>query len=172
MLAAFDADLNLLWQRAATANPVGGPSLAADGTLILSTNSSGLQTWRDPQAGCTGIATCDSTTNSSGRASQLDYSGSTSVAANDLLLEVRDAAAGVMGVWVYGGTETEVPLGDGLLCVGSPLFRLGVTATSSHGRTRTALDLTNLPPAGQVFPGSTWHFQYVFRDLAAGGAGV
>ncbi len=34
------------------------------------------------------------------------------------------------------------------------------------------LDLASLPPGGQVLPGSTWYFQYVFRDPAAGGTGV
>ena len=46
MLHAFDASLNPLWQRPVTSSPVGGPSLAEDGSLVLSTNTSGLEVWR------------------------------------------------------------------------------------------------------------------------------
>ena len=62
------------------------------------------------------------------------------------------------------------PFYNGLQCVGgAQVFRLpiilGVGGTATH-----TVDFTNPPNmAGTITPGSTWNFQYWFRDPAGGG---
>jgi len=45
-LYAFDEELGQLWHRAEISSPFGGPTLAPDGTLLLSTYSQGITAWR------------------------------------------------------------------------------------------------------------------------------
>lgn len=118
---------------------------------------------------------CTSTVNSSGSAAQVSWSGSTSLAANDLVLLASDAAAKQFGFFYYGAGETQTPLGDGFLCVGGALFRLvPAVKTDAAGGIARPVDYTQPPMssgAGQVTSGSTWKFQFWFRDVPAGGAG-
>ncbi|MCA8981704.1 MAG: hypothetical protein H6831_03640 [Planctomycetes bacterium] len=115
---------------------------------------------------------CDSTVNSSGSAAQIHFAGSTSIAANDLELEAGPAPANTPGVFFYGSSTTLTPFGDGFLCVGTPHQRVGPAPTDPSGFAWRPFD-ANEPHAalGPVTAGSTWYFQYWFRDPAAGGAG-
>ncbi len=115
---------------------------------------------------------CQANANSSGAAADIHHVGSTSVAANDLVLEAGPAPANVSGLFFYGPNLSQMPFGDGFLCVGAPQFRLAVGTTDASGFARHAFDVTAPPsPNGQVTAGTRWHFQYWFRDLAALGAG-
>ena len=58
----------------------------------------------------------------------------------------------------------------GFRCVGGTVVRLPVINSDFAGDASFDPDLTNLPPGGQIDPGSTWNFQYWFRDPVAGGA--
>ncbi len=118
---------------------------------------------------------CDSTPNSSGLMARMDIVGSLSVPANDSTLLVEHAPAGHHGMFFYGGERFRVPMADGYLCI-SPhnpgLFRLfPVVPIDATGSARRALDIASLTASGQITPGSTWHFQFWFRDWAAGGTG-
>jgi len=119
---------------------------------------------------------CQSTANSSGASGSISAGGSTSVFANDLLLSATGCALGTIGLFYYGGNQVELTFGDGFRCVGGGVFRLGppVTADGS-GAVQRPLDLTQ-PPAnsgtGEITPGSSWYFQYWFRDpMGPGGSG-
>jgi len=115
---------------------------------------------------------CQSNVNSSGKRASISYVGSTSVAANDLVLEAGPGPPNVPGLFFYGQSLSNMPFGDGLLCVGAPQFRLAVGMTDALGFARHAFDVTAPPsPNGQVTAGSRWHFQFWFRDVAAMGAG-
>lgn len=115
---------------------------------------------------------CDANVNSSGAAADIHFVGSTSIAANDLMLEAGPAPANSLGVFFYGSTSSNTPFGNGILCVGAPHQRIGPAPTDASGYAAHAFD-ANLPHAalGPVTAGSTWYFQYWFRDPAGGGAG-
>ena len=71
----------------------------------------------------------------------------------------------------YGDQQTQNPFGDGVLCVGqggSGIHRLNPpTLTSTFGNSFRQVDFT-VPPAdfgpGMIVPGTTWNFQFWFRD--------
>ena len=115
---------------------------------------------------------CVSLPNSSGSPALMGWSGVPSVALNNLVLEVGGAPALQFGIFYYGSQRVAIPFGNGLRCVGGQLFRLPVVQTDAQGVAQHALDLENPPqPEGEIEPGSTWNFQFWFRDPPAGGAG-
>jgi hypothetical protein len=68
-----------------------------------------------------------------------------------------------------------VPFGDGVRCAGGTTFRLlPALAIGATGAVQRPVDFTVAPqPNGQglILPGSSWHFQFWYRDPMAGGAG-
>ena len=129
-----------------------------------------------PGPACSGgTSYCTGAPNSVGAGATLSMTGSTSHAANDLVLVASGAVPGAFGVFFYGEAQSQVPFGDGFRCVESPLylFMPGVQADAS-GTATYAVDF-GIPPAssgpGAIAPCSTLYFQYWYRDPAAGGAG-
>jgi len=117
--------------------------------------------------------TCPALPNSAGDGATLVAEGSTSVSANRFTLSTHYAPGHVFGMFVQGTGGPAVPWGDGTLCVGSPLYRLGVVFTDAGGRASLELDFTSTPVSeATILPGSSWHFQFVYRDPAGpGGTG-
>ena len=118
---------------------------------------------------------CLSALNSSGYAAQMDAEGSLNVCFNDTCLHAYGCPPGTFGFFIYGSQEAQIPFGNGYLCI-SPfdggLFRLSPSvAVALRGMAEYDLNLERLPAAGAILPGSTWNFQYWFRDPLAGGAG-
>ncbi len=135
--------------------------------------------WRSsgvPLGPCSGHAVnyCESTVNSSGFAAHIELVGSLSISANAASLVATHAAATSPGTFFYGLDAFHAPMADGYLCV-SPfapgLFRLPIVQTNATGSAQIALDFDALAGAGAITPGSTWRFQFWFRDLVPGGAG-
>ena len=123
--------------------------------------------------GCAGVPTnyCSALPNSTGGVANILHLGSNSVAANDLFLVTTGLPLNQTGVFYYGAGQENLPFGNGIRCVSAPTYRLPVTVVGAGGATVWLLDLTNPPsPAGQITSGSTWYFQYWYRDPAAGGA--
>ncbi len=127
---------------------------------------------------CSSASYCTAYPNSAGPGARIDRSGSTSISANDFTLEVQGSVPGQFGLFFYGPDAIEVPFGDGALCVGAGglgLFRLLPPQPSDGGGSASRLLDFTVPPASQgpgaILTGSTWHFQYWYRDSAAGGAG-
>ena len=117
---------------------------------------------------------CLSLPNSSGQAGAITFTGSSSVAANDLVLHASACPPGQFGLFFYGSTQVFVPFGSGIRCVGGQLFRLQPPQTvDGSGSASLALDI-NAPanPLGQVSVGQTWNYQFWFRDPGDGGAGT
>ena len=81
-----------------------------------------------------------------------------------------------MGIFFYGETEMQMPFGNGYLCVNPlapALYRVSSLACAgAGGEAQAHLDFTALPTGGAITGGSTWCFQYWYRDPAAGGAGA
>lgn len=119
---------------------------------------------------------CKTSVNSAGRGAILTAIGSNSISQNDLNLNVVSNVPNTFGLAFYGsGTQAPTPLGDGNLCVTAPHFRvLPAVAATSEGTSNVLLDFTQPPLSagpGQVSAGSTWHFQFWLRDMAAGQTG-
>ena len=77
------------------------------------------------------------------------------------------------GLFIYGSTTASLPFGNGMRCIGGTIIRLDPASASSTGVATRAVDFTQPPTSagpGQILPGSTWYFQYWYRDNAGGGA--
>ena len=121
---------------------------------------------------------CVAAPNSSGAGALLSATGTTRVAANDLVLSVAGASSSQPGLFFYGPQHVQVVFGDGFRCVGSGgvgTFRLGpAVVTDPGGAAQRPLDLT-APPAsagpGAIGVAETWNFQFWYRDPGFGTAG-
>jgi hypothetical protein len=74
-----------------------------------------------------------------------------------------------------GGGTTQVPFGDGRLCVASagqmviqryPAVLSDASGTAAFGPGLRTHALSHFPRVGQLVPGTTWNFQVWFRDPA------
>ena len=124
--------------------------------------------WENTTAG---MSFCQAANNSTGMPATVDFTGSRSIAQNDLTLQVGPMPDG-FGFFFYGqSTQPGSPVGNGVLCLGSPVFR-STPSFAEGGLLSAPFDLANPPvPAAAILTGSTWNFQCVFRDVEAGGAG-
>lgn len=128
------------------------------------------QVWSQP-AGCPQPNTyCSAANNSTGGPALMGWSGSTSVAANNLVLQTSGAPANKLALYAYSATQANTPAGNGVLCIGAPFIRLPAFSTSSGGSASWGLDYNLLPPSGQIHAGDVRNFVLWFRDPAAGGA--
>lgn len=137
----------------------------------------------DPSLRILGDATCDPPTsyctpsvNSTGKPALIGSRGTTSIAAADFALEVQQAVPGQNGIFFYGGGQAALPFGEGTLCVsagGKGIFRLlPVQSVDPNGYAQLLLDYANPPvPAALITAGSTWYFQFWYRDPSGGPAG-
>jgi hypothetical protein len=116
---------------------------------------------------------CASLPNSTGVAAHMSVHGTASVAANDLVLVVDDAPKRTLGRFLYAPVAgTPKPFGDGVLCLGGTTYLLPIVTTSAAGGAASFPDLTSPPqPGGLVTPGSTWSFQFLYRNAAGGASG-
>ncbi len=112
---------------------------------------------------------CVSYPNSTGLAGRLVATGSSRVVDNDLTLQAYDLPPGNIGRFLYGDQKQHLPYGSGLLCVTGQLARFPVQNIGPAGRAVLTVDNTNLPVGGGLLlPGTTWNFQFAFRDTAGG----
>jgi hypothetical protein len=126
-------------------------------------DSGGICGNEDPSAGCA---------NSTGSGSRLSQAGgSTSVAADDLVLGAVQVPPNTLGLYLMGGAATEAPLFDGRLCVAAGsegLFRFQAGSSGPAGVLTLGpgivADSQGFGPTGLVQVGSTWHFQAWYRD--------
>jgi hypothetical protein len=125
--------------------------------------------------GCWSTSYCISTTNTSGFAGRLRMEGSNSVTTNSMSFRARGVPRNQFGTIFYGPRQIQVPLGRGYLCIGAgqagiqrmhPIVSIGQDNMAWY-----RADLTR-PPAssgpGMITPGSTWNFQFWFRDRING----
>jgi hypothetical protein len=112
---------------------------------------------------------CATSPNSVGPGALISASGSSSITANDLVLTAAGTPPGEFGIFFYGPQALQLPLGDGILCVGQGI-RLPLVQ-SSGGAISYGLDHSLLPPGGAIGAGQTWLFQCWYRDPLGGPAG-
>ncbi|MFT7667787.1 MAG: arylsulfatase A-like enzyme [Planctomycetota bacterium] len=117
---------------------------------------------------------CSSLPNSSGGKARISANGSASTSAADLELVVTVAPPNSAGFFFYAWYETDVPLGNGVLCLssgGNGLHRMSIISSGNDGVFTHPVDFDELAiKSAAIDPGSTWKFQAWFRDVAAGGA--
>lgn len=113
----------------------------------------------DPGAGCV---------NSSGSGALLSATGSSSVAAHDLDMQLSGLPASSITILVIGDQQQSLPFNDGRLCIGGQTWRLLAYQDSGPAG---AVDFTdvqalfaqNSPPV--IFAaGDGWNFQSWYRD--------
>lgn len=118
---------------------------------------------------------CTALPNVAGLPGVMDWSGSTSITANDLVVGANFLPVNATALFFYGPNQGQLPFGNGFLCVSGGFARLGSPVIAdATGQVSQAVDY-NAPPAlpGGVFsilPNSTWNFQVWYRDLNPGTA--
>ncbi|HJO25614.1 MAG: hypothetical protein CMK00_02625 [Planctomycetes bacterium] len=117
---------------------------------------------------------CQGAPNSAGSGASMGHVGTGSVLANDLVLTATGCPTNQFGIFYYGAGQLQFPFGNGWRCVGSGgvgLFRFPPVNTGASASVSWLLDVTSPPqPTGQINAGSTWHFQFWYRDPLSGGA--
>ncbi len=117
-----------------------------------------------------GSTLCLGEPNSVGAGAHVRTSGSQTIQDNELILDVTGLPLGSAGYFLMSNTTGQLPVSQGVLCLGSPVLRFSLNPLqSSPGRwAQFRPDLTNLPQGTVITPGSTWHFQYWYRDANPG----
>ncbi|MCB9914699.1 MAG: VCBS repeat-containing protein [Planctomycetes bacterium] len=119
-----------------------------------------------------GVATnyCTGAPNSVGAGASIGFAGSLSIADGSFTLTASGAVPGQNGLFYYGGGQTAAPFGDGIRCVAAPFFRLNPpVACDVAGNASAFVDFTSGPAgsgASAIIAGSTWNFQFWYRDPA------
>jgi hypothetical protein len=120
--------------------------------------------------GAVGTSYCTGAPNSAGAGAAISATGSASISASDLVLHVNGCPPLQSGLFFYGTQQLDLPFGNGVRCVGGTTIRLPLLTTSGGGLAAIILDYDALPPNGRILPGSSWNFQFWYRDPAGGGA--
>lgn len=110
--------------------------------------------------------TAEGCRNSTGDGGYMLWTGSASLAADDLGLRVFQAVPGAPGLLLQGTTTVQLPISDGLLCVGGATNRLKVVFFDADGEADVTDSLGSLSVGAA--PGLTGHFQVWYRDTAPG----
>ena len=104
--------------------------------------------------------------------------GGASITAPDLLALTTSGMPGPTFALMFYGAATIPPVtfGNGLLCVGGPLYRLppilAVPAGGTITYTGVVAGSTINGAAGSIVPGSTWSFQTWYREFGGGPCGA
>ncbi len=121
---------------------------------------------------------CATSPNSAGAGAVISGRGVPSIGQNYFKVSADGAPAGQFGLFYYGSVPMSAPFGDGLRCVGAGTtgtFRLNPPVViDPTGFAYRLLDFTQPPEGsgpGKIDPGSTWYFQFWYRDPAFGGSG-
>ncbi len=115
---------------------------------------------------------CHTSPNSAGEGATIGNVGSVSIAEGDFALTVAGAIPKKFGMFFYGDHPDGALFGDGFRCVRRPIYRLEpVIQLDGQGAGSVIVDFQN-PPQSQarILPGSTWYFQFWFRDPFFGGS--
>ena len=151
-------------------SPVAVCADSAGELYILNHYSSGL--WRVVPDCPAPTKLCTPAPNSAGPGAQISSTGSQSEALNDFALQVASAPPLKLGRFFYGpGPQAALPVGDGIMCMLPPFAVLGYANTNASGMTTFQVDMTLNHPFVPIDPGTTYYFQYAFRDPGFGPKG-
>jgi glucose/arabinose dehydrogenase len=112
---------------------------------------------------------CVTEPNSTGQAASIALSGSSSIAAASLQLDVTGMPAAAPGLFLLSQSTIQFPTfngSQGTLCVNLPIHRWAAGGLAdASGAVSHVTDFQDLPMNLTFQPGDTWYFQYWFRDL-------
>ena len=111
---------------------------------------------------------CVAASNSVGPGAVMSWSGSQDVGDDDFTLLATGSVPNQFGIFFYGPSTQQLPLGNGFLCISGSLFRLRPTRADAGGAATYDLDFANLPVGGDISNGDTWNFQWWYRDPSVG----
>ncbi len=114
---------------------------------------------------CTGANYCLANPNSTGNPATISISGSCSITINSFTLSAQPVPNQSF-LFFFGPNQTQVPFGNGYLCVGGGLTRINPPMFASGNLATRVIDLVALG----IAPG-TQNFQCWYRDPMGGGAG-
>jgi len=119
-----------------------------------------------------GQSFCANRPNSTGNPARLTVTGSARTSDQNLTLSVRQCPKNRLGIFAMSSSRAHQPLGDGLLCLGTPMQRfLPPVLTGPGGQAFHDLDFGDPTVTGSLTAGSTWCFQFWFADPSGGPAG-
>ncbi|MCY2959630.1 MAG: zinc-dependent metalloprotease [Planctomycetota bacterium] len=101
----------------------------------------------------------------------ITFYGSNRISQNNLVLATLGVPPNAFGLYFYGQNPSFAPFGNGIRCVGNPVFRLPIVQANVFGESDFVLDYNALPAGGSISAGQTWNFQLWYRNPAGGGAG-
>jgi len=111
---------------------------------------------------------CSAAPNSVGPGATIGMSGLQLITVNYFNVTATGVPPSHAGLFYYGPNQIQTAFGDGFRCVGGPLHRLNPPVFSSAwGFATKQVDFTSGPAAsgpGAILSGSTWNFQYWYRD--------
>jgi len=119
------------------------------------------------------VVFCNATANSTGQVPTISVNGSSSIAQNQFTVVVERLPALQLAFLFMGQNFVQRPVFGGVLCIDRQSYRFPLTPVDLFGYTAQTVDLTQ--PTHQlssVAVGSTWGFQLIYRDPAAGGWGL
>jgi hypothetical protein len=103
--------------------------------------------------------------------SYMGWAGSQFVSNNDFVLIASSVPPNAAGLFFMGLNETFSTFGNGFRCVGGSVARFSVIHANTFGDAVQNVDMTVSPALGRIVAGSTWKFQFWYRNPLAGGAG-
>ncbi|MEO0661551.1 MAG: PQQ-dependent sugar dehydrogenase, partial [Planctomycetota bacterium] len=116
---------------------------------------------------------CPANANSTGAGAVITASGSASIGAANLTLQVTDLPPNQFGLFITSEVRDATPFvggNQGILCLGAPVLRWNspIFDSGAAGMVSRTTDYTDLPFGMTVQPGDTWNFQYWTRDQNPG----
>lgn len=122
-------------------------------------------------AGATPTFFCGSWPNSASPGCMIGFQGTTSVAAQDLTLTASGAPPGNFGLFFWGPFPSDLPFGDGRLCIAPVTIRVhSPVQINAQGVAQVMVDPTTLSTG--LIVGDRPNFQFWFRDpQGPGGSG-
>lgn len=112
---------------------------------------------------------CAANPNSSGEAAHLHAVGSNSVQADDMSIWCTGLPFGANGTMVYATGQASTPLGGGILCLSGQRYFMPM-ANAVGTMVEQAFDYSgSTSMGGAISAGSTWNFQFRYRDPLASG---
>jgi alpha-tubulin suppressor-like RCC1 family protein len=109
---------------------------------------------------------CIAAINTTGHGAHIGWQGSSSISENDLVLLASGVPPTHFGIFFFGAYHTQIPFGEGYLCVtGNQQRLMPPLQVDSRGMGSYALDFSDPShKESQIAPGSEWNFQFWYRD--------
>lgn len=115
---------------------------------------------------------CSATPNSLGVPGKMGFSGTTSIAANNLVVTVSQIPPNAFNIYIMSLSSANIPMANGFRCVGDPFFRIGQQNATPQGTGSMPVNLNGFGPpvSSHINPGEHLYFSNYYRNAAAGGA--